>query len=366
MRNLVYLSFLLAIVATSCSEKKENHYTIDGNITGLENQLVYLEKAGEKEMEVIDSVKSESGAFSFEGELGLPLQHYITFENLDAEITFFNEPSEIIISGNADSLKKLTVKGSSSQDLYEKYQKRLNQISDQQRDIYYKYQDAKASNDEEQMMFYEQQYRSLDSIRNNYSDKFIQDHSGSPVSAYIAMRFSYTYELPKLKEVVSGFDSTISESFYVEQLNKRIDKLESTAIGKEAPEFTMENTEGEPVALSDFEGQYVLLDFWAAWCSPCRAENPNVVEAYQKYHDKGFTVLGVSLDRKREDWLKAIEKDNLTWTHLSDLKGWDNEASNLYGVMSIPQNYLLDKEGVIIAKNLRGEDLHTKLEEIFN
>ena len=365
MRKLIYLSILLAFVA-GCSQKSENNYSIKGDIKGLDDQFVYLEKMGETDFVVLDSVKSTEGKFSFDGEIGLPMQHYITFDELDAEITFFNEPSEITITGNTDSLQKTKVEGSASQELFEKYQTRLTQIRNQQRDIYYKYQEAKAGGDKEQMTFYEQQYMSLDSIRNSYSDKFIKDHPKSPVAGYVAMRFSYTYDLDKLKEIVSGFDPSISESYYVEQLNERVAKLESTAIGKKAPEFTMDNVDGEPVSLSDFRGKYVLLDFWAAWCSPCRAENPNVVKAYQKYKDKGFTVLGVSLDRKRDDWLKAIEKDNLTWTHLSDLKGWENEASNLYGVMSIPANYLLNKEGVIVAKNLRGEALHEKLEEELN
>lgn len=152
---------------------------------------------------------------------------------------------------------------------------------------------------------------------------------------------------------------------HAQEFARMVDSMKKTSIGQPAPEIALPNPEGEIVKLSSLRGKYVLLDFWAKWCGPCRQENPNVVRVFNKYKDKGFTVFGVSLDRSKEDWLKAIRDDNLTWTHVSDLKYWQSEAAKTYNITAIPFSLLLDPEGKIIAKNLRGPALEQKLAEIF-
>ena len=199
-----------------------------------------------------------------------------------------------------------------------------------------------------------------------FTKNFVKEHPTSVVSAYITLyQLASQVDETELDSIVSKFPTDLGKSEYVVKLKELIAEQKKTAIGVVAPDFTMNDADGKPVQLSSLRGKVVLLDFWASWCAPCRQENPNVVKMYQEFHPKGFEILGVSLDRTKEDWLKAIKDDNLGWIHVSDLQYWQNAAARLYGVNSIPQSFLLDKDGKIIAKGLRGEKLAAKLKELF-
>jgi len=176
------------------------------------------------------------------------------------------------------------------------------------------------------------------------------------------------FEVNELEDAANSTDKSIANNKFVKLLKGRVATLKRVQVGQPFIDITQADPKGNPVSLSSVvkNNKYVLVDFWASWCQPCRRENPNVVVAYQKYHDKGFTVFGVSFDNRKDDWIKAIQDDGLAWTQVSDIKGWGNAAGKLYGIQSIPQNVLIGPDDKIIARNIRGEALQNKLKELLD
>jgi len=368
MKKIILISLLASFMyACNQSPVENSGFEITGKISGYDSGMVFLKKRILGEWIIVDSTNSKNGEFSLSGNVTSPEMLYLFFGNDKDLSKVFVENSKISFTANIDSLANSTITGSKSHDAFFQYSNEFKVFENKSSDLYKQYTNAKKEGNEDLMKEIETNYDKLYEEQIDFVKNYINTHKASFVTPYIISReLIHSLDVNELDSVLNNLDKKLDSPVYVIQLKERLTVLQKVSIGKQAPDFSLNDTLGNSISLSSFKGKYVLIDFWAAWCRPCRAENPNNVKLYKKYKDKGFEILGVSFDDTRDAWVKAIKKDGLTWTQISDLKGWKCEAGKLYGVMSIPHTVLLDKEGKIIAKDLRGEELNKKIAELLD
>jgi len=377
MKKIVLVP-IVGLFLLACNQKPEG-YTITGNLSGeVQNGTqVFLKKMGENMAPVdVDTTTVENGQYAFSGQpVSAPEVHYIFVDSLLGYSPVILENGEILVEAHKDSLGSPKLSGGPQNGFFSDYMKKSRSISSKFRSIQEDIQEASISQDQATMDALNDEMNELQEEAKEFEITFIKENPNALVSVLLVERALASRQFP-LEEVQAMFDglsveikATSAAEKVLKQLEEsrlKAEKGKNTEVGAKAPLFSGPTPDGKELALADAMGKATLIDFWAAWCKPCRAENPNVVKVYNKYHSKGLNIVGVSLDKKAEDWNKAIADDGLMWNQISNLAYFNDPIAQLYNVDAIPAAFLLDENGIIVGKNLRGAALEEKVAELLN
>ena len=373
MMKKLHLIFAACAVLALANCSKTQHYTIQGSLGSLNAPAtVYLLT---RESQVKDSAVLNNGKFSISGTVDsitvmiLALNTEGTGHELASEgTTIFLENGTIQVNSDNGGLRDAQITGTLNNDAKFRYHKEVEQpMQELQAAMMAKQQEAaftgSIENDSVRAELAATEASFYDSVAQRY-ETFIRANPKALVSLEMVMGMMGSVPNDRVETLYNTLSTDLRQSPIGQELIAKLTRTKLFEIGAVMPEITLPDTSGTPVSSSDFKGQYLLVDLWAGWCSPCRAENPNLLAAYNEYKDRNFNVLGISLDQTREKWVSAIQEDQLPWTQISDIKYWNSAAVAHFGVSGIPANFLLDPDGKIVAKDLRGQALWVKLEEL--
>ena len=353
---------LLSIVAASMTLaacNAQSGYKVTGTVEGMPDGKAIIATVNGSSLDTLAKADVKNGSFEFTGNVSEPTGAYIMVIGQRGAIPFMLENANITVNAGQAGL---TVTGSEGQKIYDQFMA-INATAQQEAmKLQQEYQAA--NGDQAKIQAIQEAYAKLMTDAQAKETELIKANPDSYVSTFVIVSGMGQMEYEQLKERYNLLGEKAKASAQGKAIAAQIAKLESTAIGQIAPNFTITTPEGESISLYDIKGKVKLIDFWASWCGPCRGENPHVVEIYKEYHPKGLEIFGVSLDNNKEAWVKAIADDGLVWKHGSDLKGWQSAPAQLYSVSGSPHTVLLDENNKIIAKNLRGDELKQKIAEL--
>lgn len=366
-----FLILVLSIAAlTSCNKIEENTYEISGTIAGIEDgKQVYLHQHVTNNRPVpVDTTEVKNEEFTFKGKVEEPRLHYLFVQDIQTPLPFVVEEGNIEIEMYKDSIGLSKLSGTPSNDDLAGYIANSSNIREKIKAIREQVEQAKQQGDEVTLNTLNETYIEIIEEGKNYDLDFVKSNPDSHMSVLIMEQMLGTNSKTpeEISPIYDSLSVEVKETEAGKALGVKLKEATRLSTGAKAPEFSGPTPDGKVISLKESLGEITIVDFWAAWCKPCRVENPNLVALYNEYNDKGLNILGVSLDRKAEDWKKAIEEDSLTWNHVSNLQFWNDPIAKLYNIRSIPATYLLDSEGKIIAKDLRGQALYDKVAELLN
>jgi peroxiredoxin len=372
-KHLIMVAPLLLL--WGCNGKKRNSsFELKGELSNTNNETLYLEKLASAQPQVVDSAEiDDEGKFEFKNHTPAIGFYRIKHNNQNFVMLVLDSTDKVKVTGNlADLGNSYKVEGSPESALFNEYSRigrqrdmRLDSINNIAQTMMEPNRNDQKKMEELTARFEGPYNNIIESSNRQFAEKILAN-----TDKYASIMAIQALEPDKYANVYKALDAGLSKKFPsdtgIKMFHMSVARLLSTAVGQEAPDIRMPSPEGKEISLSDFRGKVVLIDFWASWCGPCRREMPSVVAAYKEYKDKGFEIFGVSLDQDKGRWVEAIAADHITWPQVSDLKHWQSAAAKLYNVQSIPYTVLLDREGKIVAKNLRGKDLEKKLAEVLN
>ena len=369
MKNIIAVILIVGVMV-SCSDSnsqgQREGITISGTVINPAAGIITVEKMLRDRAEAIDTIyvnDDNTYNYIYSGQAGY---YRINFFNAQAATIILDQDNLIINFDGTNTNGNLMPEGSREMNQIEEFYTSVNEkFGTQEQEINSAFVTANQSGDKAKAEEARDEYMTLLKEKQAYSADLIRSYEVNLATFQLVSTLDKDNQLEVKDSLAQELNKKYPGLFYIEDLVAQMEKARATAVGVAAPEITLPNPEGEIVTLSSLKGSVVLVDFWAQWCKPCRLENPNVVKAFNKYKDRGFTVYGVSLDRTKDKWVQAIEEDGLNWTHVSDLQYFNSVAAKAYGVESIPFSILLDRDGKIIAKNLRGKALEDALEEFY-
>ncbi|MDG5799081.1 TlpA disulfide reductase family protein [Marinilabiliaceae bacterium ANBcel2] len=365
MKKLLFGLAFIGLI-TACST---DSYKITGSFEDAESGTVYLRKIEQTGPVDVDTAIIENGSFTFEGSVEHPELHLLYYEDNQAPVVFFLENANITIKAVTTDTENAEISGSRLSTLFQKFNDDVPHMEkvESMREEFFQ---AQNEGDQATMESIMADMEVIVEDQNQYYKDFVKDNSDNALGAFLALNMAQAMTMEELEEVVTELSNNLEDHPYVIQLKEMMAPMqaqqameESLNIGSEAPGFTLTDLDGNEVNLDDFRGKYVFVDFWAAWCRPCREENPVLKQAYDRFGGEQFEIVGVSLDEEEADWREAVEEDQINWTQLHDPTGVVAES---YAVQSIPNTWLLDKDGNIMEKQIKGEELIETLEELLN